>query len=182
MPGGVLILKTDLVVASIPARDTASLAWNSSNAGQGVIVLNAYKDFPAAGQGDATVGSVSSAYYKWTGAAFIKISEGEGLDQVTNFVKEYFNGDGATTQFNINAANTVLIVEVGGQIIEPIAGPDGYTVAGQVVTLGFAPEVGQRVGIYHFTNLQAGAAPINVAAMTVAERQELAEALAPYII
>ncbi len=80
MPGGVVKANKDRVVASIPDRDKLSASWTASNTGQGVIVQNAFKDFPGTNEGDATVETNSFAYYKWTGNSFIKISEGEGLD------------------------------------------------------------------------------------------------------
>lgn len=74
----------------------------------------------------------------------------------SNIVREYFNGDDVTTAFDISQAGTVFQVEVGGQVIEPVAGAAGYTVSGTTVTLGFAPATGQRVGIYYITDLVMG--------------------------
>lgn len=74
MPGGILRLLTDRVVANIPERNLISSDWNVFNAGQGVIVENAFKDFPDVGLGDPTVEDAASAqYYKWDGFTFKKI-------------------------------------------------------------------------------------------------------------
>lgn len=64
----------DQVVADIPERNLISSDWNVFNAGQGVIVENAFKDFPDVGLGDPTVeDAATSQYYKWDGFTFKKI-------------------------------------------------------------------------------------------------------------
>jgi hypothetical protein len=74
MPGGILRLLIDQVVADIPERNKISSDWNIFNAGQGVIVENAFKDFPDVGLGDPTVEDAgSSQYYKWDGITFKKV-------------------------------------------------------------------------------------------------------------
>lgn len=74
MPGGILRLLIDQVVADIPERNKISSDWNVFNAGQGVIVENAFKDFPDVGLGDPTVEDAgSSEYYKWDGTIFKKV-------------------------------------------------------------------------------------------------------------
>jgi hypothetical protein len=93
MPGGILRLLTDQVVADIPTRNKISIDWNIFNAGQGVVVENASRDFPSIGLGDPTVGTPgSNAYYKWDGTKFVKISEGD------EFVKaEVYSGASPST-------------------------------------------------------------------------------------
>jgi hypothetical protein len=81
MPGGIVKSYKDRVVDSIPERDRLAARWNKSNWGQGIIVLNAFSDYPEIGKGDPTVLSpTSQAYYKYTKNGFIKIAEGESLD------------------------------------------------------------------------------------------------------
>lgn len=95
MPGGIIRLKHDLVVDDIPERAEKTENWNASNKGQGVLVINAYKDYPDVGEGDATVGTAGSyGYYKWTGSAFVKISEGESIDVITIILKGEWDASG----------------------------------------------------------------------------------------
>ncbi|MCZ8355472.1 MAG: hypothetical protein O9340_12095 [Cyclobacteriaceae bacterium] len=84
MPGGIVKSYKDRVVDSIPERDRIAARWNKSNWGQGVIVLNAYAHYPDVDQGDPTVLTACQAYYKFTSNGFIKIAEGESLDQTLN--------------------------------------------------------------------------------------------------
>ncbi|MBS1981696.1 MAG: hypothetical protein JST74_11045 [Bacteroidetes bacterium] len=65
---------TDQVVPDIPSRNKIAVDWNVFNAGQGVVVENAYKDFPSSGLGDPTVDTLgASAYYKWDGSVFKRV-------------------------------------------------------------------------------------------------------------
>jgi hypothetical protein len=63
--------------------------------------------------------------------------------------REYFSGDGSDTTFVVSQTpESVLLVEVGGQILEPTT---DYTLSGSTFTLATAPATGQRIGIYYFT-------------------------------
>ncbi|MEK9157693.1 MAG: hypothetical protein AAB638_00735 [Patescibacteria group bacterium] len=71
-----------------PTRNTIAADWNNTNKGQGVLVIDASKDFPGVGLGDPTVETPgSNAYYKWIGASFVKISDAEGLDAEVSLVQ-----------------------------------------------------------------------------------------------
>lgn len=84
MPGVVIERLTDRVVDTFAERNVLALSWTVNNTGQGVIVRNAYKDYPIIGAGDPTVETPGTgAYYKWLGTEFKKISEEESLDVTT---------------------------------------------------------------------------------------------------
>ncbi|HEY8936701.1 MAG TPA: hypothetical protein VIM65_15840 [Cyclobacteriaceae bacterium] len=112
MPGVVFRNYKDRVVESISECNAITELWNITNAGQGVIVKNAYKDFPSVGLGDATVTTPgSSAYYKWLGDSFIKISESESLDVV----------------FDTSAFETIIHTQNSSSTTVSVAGIDAYT-------------------------------------------------------
>ncbi len=105
MPGGIVKNPKDRVVQSIPERDDIAEGWSVWNNGQGVVVLDASKDYPAPGQGDPTVETPGSvAYYKWVDDHFVKIAEGESLDLMFS----YIGASPSTISVGGIPANTVL--------------------------------------------------------------------------
>lgn len=127
MPGAVLRLLYDQVVNTFPERAQFAATWNLTNAGQGVIVRNAYKDHPGVGLGDPTVGTFgSNAYYKWIGNQFIKISEGEAQDLEVNIV-EYDSAPGiivlpfANTRERVFKPNAIIAAAKEWQLQEAAA-------------------------------------------------------------
>ncbi len=141
MPGGILRLLTDQVVNDIPTRNKISTDWNIFNAGQGVIVENAYKDFPSAGLGDATVLTPdSSEYYKWDGTAFKKIGG-------VNFAEKYSGASPSTIALGGIPAGTDLTNRSISTIIEQAVvvylqpAFSAFSIAGQSVSI----EVGDSI-------------------------------------
>jgi len=108
MPGGVIKANKERIVASIAERDKLARSWGKAQAGIGVVVTNAFKDYPSNGAGDATVLSNSNAYYKWTGSAFSKISEGESLDHPEVKIVQAIAGLGSENETLSTAALKVL--------------------------------------------------------------------------
>lgn len=72
--------------------------------------------------------------------------------------KEYFNGNDVQTVFNMGQAGTVMLVEVGGVIQRPVT---DYNVAGQAITMTYAPATGQTVGIYSFSGISILTDPLD---------------------
>jgi hypothetical protein len=111
MPGGIVKSYKDRVVDSIPERDRVAARWNKSNWGQGIIVLNAFANYPEVGEGDPTVISpTSQAYYKFTKDGFIKIAEGESLDlpigQLANELQIGLVEEASETETNTNISTS----------------------------------------------------------------------------
>jgi len=92
---------------------------------------------------------VSKHLRLYKNGAFVTIAEGSSGSAPSELLNEYFNGTGAQTAFVLSQAGTVYQVEVAGQVMQPST---DYSVAGQTVTLTFAPAVGQTIGIYYFTD------------------------------
>jgi len=70
----------DVVVATIPERNRKTAGWGISKKGIGVLVQNAYFNYPTPGAGDPTVTvNGAFAYYKWDGTQFLKIGDGAPL-------------------------------------------------------------------------------------------------------
>lgn len=109
MPGGVIKSNKDKVVASINDRNRLARFWGKAQAGTGVLVTNAFVDYPSDGQGDPTVLTNSNAFYKWSGTAFVKISEDEGLDFNPVTIVQSIVGAGAADQTLSTAALKVLV-------------------------------------------------------------------------
>lgn len=147
MAGGVIRSYKDRVVEDILQRDFISRYWNLSNAGQGVIVKNAFKDFPAIGQGDPTVETPSNAYYKWDGSAFLKISEGEGLDNNNSGSSVYDGASPSTIALGGIPANTNLQgrthTSLWEQALVVFQQPDfnSFSIVGQATTI----EIGDSI-------------------------------------
>lgn len=79
MAGGVFRNSKDKILDSIPMRDNYARNWGKAQAGFGILVSNAGKDYPTTGLGDPNI-IAGEAYYKWDGEAFFRISEGEDVD------------------------------------------------------------------------------------------------------
>ncbi len=79
MAGGVFRNSKDKVLDSIPLRDKLTRNWNKAQAGFGILVINAGKDYPTTGAGDPNV-ETGEAFYKWDGTMFVRVSEGADRD------------------------------------------------------------------------------------------------------
>jgi hypothetical protein len=96
LPGEIRKSARDKVVDSIPARTRIARFWGKAQSGIGVLVANAYVNYPGVNEGDPTVLTDNTiAFYKWNGAEFIKISEGEDIG---GGLYDIYNGASPTTQ------------------------------------------------------------------------------------
>lgn len=144
MPGVVIERLTDRVVDTFAERNVLALSWTVNNTGQGVIVRNAYKDHPAVGAGDPTVETPgTSAYYKWLGTEFKKISEEESLDVTT----VYNGASPATIALGGITAGTALegrsISSIVEQMLVVYQNPafSSFAITGQAATI----EIGESI-------------------------------------
>ena len=172
MPGGILRLLTDQVVNDIPTRNKISTDWNIFNAGQGVIVENAYKDFPSAGLCDPTVLTPdSSEYYKWDGTAFKKIGG-------VNFAEKYSGASPSTIALGGIPAGTDLTNRSISTIIEQAVvvylqpAFSAFSITGQSVSI----EVGDSIPTGNKTFTWATSNNGNIAANSITIRNQSASA------
>ena len=184
MPGGILRLLTDQVVDDIPTRNKISIDWNIFNAGQGVVVENASKDFPAIGLGDPTVEtSGSNAYYKWDGTKFVKISEGDEFQKA----EKYSGASPSTIALGGIPAGTDLTNRSLSSLIEQAVvvylqpAFSAFSITGQSVSI----EVGDSITAGNKTFTWATSNNGNIAANSITIRDQsalvdLASGLANY--
>jgi hypothetical protein len=180
MPGVVIRNTKDRVVNTFAERNTISSLWGIYNAGIGVLVLNAHKDHPAPGLGDPSVDTPgSSAYYKWTGYAFEKVSEGESLDQIF----KYTGASPSTIALGGIAAGTDLSGRTFSDILQEMLvvylSPSfsAFAITGQALTI----EIGDSIpaGNKTFTWATTNNGNIKPNAITIRNQSALVDLATP---